>query len=148
MIHRGKSPTDIHSGKYNGLGGKLEAGEDPQAGVVREVLEESGLKIRNPQLVGTLTFPKFKDNEDWYVYVYIASEFSGQLRSCAEGEVSWINDSQILDLPLWEGDKVFLPLLYSGNFFSGSFTYVDKKLVAKQCYVYEQCPGEIIKCIE
>ena len=74
MIHRNKRPNDIHEGKWNGLGGKFEAGESPEDCVIREVSEESGLIIRAPHLHGILTFTNFKGN-DWYVFVYTAENF-------------------------------------------------------------------------
>ena len=65
MMNRNKRKDDIHHGKWNGLGGKLTAGESPLEGIKREVLEESGLQIDAPTLKGIMTFPKFKNNEDW-----------------------------------------------------------------------------------
>lgn len=147
MLHRGKKPGDIHAGKWNGLGGKLEAGEDPETGVIREVFEESGLQIYQPQLAGLLTFPRFKDGEDWYVYVFVAQEFKGELCNSPEGELSWIDDAEVLSLPLWEGDAVFLPALYAGQFFCGVFTYVDKKLFSYRFTRYERNPGAILECL-
>ena len=79
MVHRNKKVNDIHEGKWNGLGGKFEAGETPEECVRREVLEESGLEIQNPRLHGLLVFTNFKGN-DWYVFVYTATEFRGELR--------------------------------------------------------------------
>src|SRR3990167_3062501 len=78
MLHRIKKHRDIHEGKWNGLGGKLVPGETPEECVIREVREESGLSIRNPSLRGILTFPAFSEEEDWYVYVFLAYEFSGE----------------------------------------------------------------------
>ena len=130
MMHRGRKPGDVHAGKWNGLGGKLEQGETPEACAIREIREESGLELRNPQLRGILTFPLFKDNEDWYVYVFTGTDFSGDLMpDSPEGALEWIDTDKILSLPLWEGDKIFIPLLDTPGIFSGSFSYVDKKLV-------------------
>ena len=78
MVHRNKKVNDIQECKWNGLGGKFEPGETPEECVIREVLEESGLLIRNPKLCGLLMFPKFKGN-DWYVFVFTATEFTGEL---------------------------------------------------------------------
>jgi 8-oxo-dGTP diphosphatase len=65
MIHRVKKANDIHQGKWNGLGGKLEPGESPEACVIREVREESGLEIRRPKYRGLLIFTNFKE-DDWH----------------------------------------------------------------------------------
>ncbi len=138
MLLRNKKRNDIHQGKWNGLGGKFEPGETPEECAVREVEEESGLRISNPKLCGLLTFPKFKDEEDWYVYVYTADEFDGELCESAEGQLSWIPDAELLALPLWEGDYSFLPWIEQGRFFSAKFEYKDKKLCDKQVVFHER----------
>lgn len=128
MLHRNKKEGDYHRGKYNGLGGKFDAGESPDECVVREIREESGLELLDPRLRGVLTFPAFKDGEDWVVFVYTATRFDGRLGPCPEGTLEWVDDAKILDLPLWEGDKVFLPWLDGERFFSAKFVYRDGRL--------------------
>jgi 8-oxo-dGTP diphosphatase len=122
MVYRNKKASDIHEGKWNGLGGKFEAGETPEECVVREILEESGLSIQNPKLCGLLMFPNFKGN-DWYVFVFTATEFSGELIDSPEGKLEWIPDEKILDLELWESDHIFMPWIREGKFFSAKFEY-------------------------
>lgn len=149
MLNRAMRPGDIHSGKWNGLGGKLEPGESPEEGVQREVLEESGLRIERPQLVGLLTFPRFKDDEDWYVYVFVANDFSGSLCAGAEGELHWVEDSQLCALPVWEGDKLFLPWVLSEKFFTAKLVYESGRLSYAEHSLYERTPGvpgERIQC--
>ena len=122
MLHRIKKPNDMHEGKWNGLGGKFEAGETPEECVRREVQEEAGLIIQNPHLHGLLMFPNFKGN-DWYVFVFTATEFSGEMVESAEGNLEWIPDETLTSLNLWESDHIFLPWLESGEFFSAKFEY-------------------------
>ena len=123
MVHRNKKPNDIHAGKWNGLGGKFEAGETPEECIQREVEEEAGLVIQNPHLHGLLVFTNFKGN-DWYVFVFTASEFEGQLsESSPEGRLAWIDDDKLTELNLWESDHIFLPWLAAGKFFSAKFEY-------------------------
>jgi 8-oxo-dGTP diphosphatase len=129
MLHRVKRADDIHRGKWNGLGGKMHMGETPEECVIREVKEESGLAVKNPSLRGVLTFPAFKDEEDWYAYVFIAAEFSGELIDSDEGRLEWIEDEKIYQLPLWEGDPIFLKWLDEGRFFSAKFVYQEGKLI-------------------
>jgi 8-oxo-dGTP diphosphatase len=131
MLHRNKKPGDAHLGKWNGLGGKFEAGESPEDCVLREVREESGLTLLDARLRGVLTFPDFKNGEDWLVFVYTASKFEGSLGVCAEGDLEWIADEKLPDLPMWEGDRVFLPWLDGEAFFSGKFVYRDGRLAAR-----------------
>jgi len=123
MVHRNKKPNDIHKGKWNGLGGKLEPGETPEECIKREVREEAGLVIQNPRLHGLLMFPKFKGN-DWYVFVFTANQFEGELiESSPEGRLEWIADDKLMNLNLWESDHIFLPWLEEGKFFSAKFDY-------------------------
>ena len=96
--------------------------------MIREVREESGLEIRNPQLRGVLTFPAFSKGEDWYVFLYTATRFSGSLIESDEGRLEWIADEELPELPLWEGDTIFLKWLNKKSFFSGKFVYDNGRL--------------------
>ena len=122
MVHRNKKAKDIHEGKWNGLGGKFEPGETPEECVRREVLEESGLVIQNPRLHGLLMFPKFKGN-DWYVFVFTATDFTGERIDSPEGKLEWIPDERLTRLNLWESDSIFFPWIEAGTYFSAKFEY-------------------------
>lgn len=122
MIHRVKKQADIHQGKWNGLGGKLEPGESPEACAVREVREESGLDIRSLRYGGLLVFAGFK-GEDWYVWVYTSEAFDGELIDSDEGRLQWIPDAELRALPLWPSDLLFLDWLEAGKVFSARFAY-------------------------
>lgn len=137
MLHRIKKANDMHAGKWNGLGGKLEAGETPEECAIREIREESGLTVRNPRLRGVLTFPAFSNDEDWYACVFTATEFTGELIDSPEGVLAWVDDEKLLDLNLWEGDRIFLPWLTQDAFFSGKFEYVDGSLARHDVVFYE-----------
>ena len=137
MLHRIKKDKDVHKGKWNGLGGKLHAGETPEECVRREVKEESGLDIPSPKLRGVMTFPEFKDQEDWLVFLFTADEFCGDLIECDEGVLQWVPDEDIPNLKLWEGDKYFLEWLKSGKFFSAKFCYKDGNLTHHEVKFYE-----------
>lgn len=127
MMHRNSRPEDMHFGKWNAPGGKMELGETPEDCVVREVFEETALTVHNPRMRGLLTFPAFDGEEDWYVYLFTAEKFSGVLKnSCHEGDLFWINDEELMDLPLWDGDRIFMKWLDSEEFFSAKFVYDSK----------------------
>ncbi|MEM7531174.1 MAG: 8-oxo-dGTP diphosphatase [Chloroflexota bacterium] len=144
MLHRIKKANDMHEGKWNGLGGKLEPGETPEACVIREVYEESGLRITAPRLRGILTFPAFHspdvgDIENWYVYIFTADKFEGTLLDDAdanEGVLQWIDNDKLLDLNLWPGDKIFIKWLEQERFFSGLFVYDEGKLIRHEVIFY------------
>ncbi len=124
MMHRNQREDDMHFGKWNAPGGKMEPGETPEECVLREVREETGLIIESPSLKGLLTFPAFDGEEDWYVFVFTADKFSGTLKkSCHEGELHWLSHRELEEIPLWEGDRHFMKWLDCGEFFSGKFIY-------------------------
>ena len=129
MLHRIKKKNDVHEGKWNGLGGKFEQGETPEQCAIREVKEESGLLIKNPKLHGFITFPMFDGKKDWYVFVFSAREFGGELIDSHEGKLEWIPNDKLLELNLWEGDKIFIPWLKNDKFFSAKFVYENGKLI-------------------
>ena len=135
MVYRNKKENDIHQGKWNGLGGKFEDGESPEECVRREILEESGLSIRDPKLCGLLMFPKFKGN-DWYVFVFTAHDFTGELSESPEGKLEWIPDEKLLDLNLWESDHIFMPWLEKREFFSAKFNYEGDKMNGYEVVFY------------
>lgn len=135
MLHRNKKSNDIHAGKWNGLGGKFEAGESPEECVCREILEESGLEIRDPSLCGLLIFPEF-GGDDWYVFVFTADDFSGELIDSPEGTLKWIPNDEVIRLNLWESDHIFLPWIQAGKFFSAKFIYDGDKLINHEVAFY------------
>ena len=129
MLHRIKKENDMHKGKWNGLGGKMEDGETPEECIIREVYEESGLTIQDPTLKGILTFPQFDGNNDWLAFVFSAHTFTGELIDSDEGVLEWVDNEKLLDLNLWPGDKIFLPWVDGDRFFSGKFIYENKQLI-------------------
>lgn len=114
MIHRNARPGDTHLGKYNGLGGKLDSGEDVVQGMRREIREEAGIECEEMSLAGTISWPGFgKQGEDWFGFVFRIMRFTGSpLKSNPEGELEWIDVEKVATLPLWDGDKYFLPLVF------------------------------------
>ena len=136
MIHRTKRAEDIHLGKWNGLGGKFEPGESPEECVIREIREEAGLELHDPRLCGLLIFTGFKGN-DWYVFVFTAGEFSGELKENGEGYLEWIADEALESLPLWPSDLIFLPWVKAGKFFSAKFIYDGDKMKSHTVAFYD-----------
>ena len=112
MLHRTKKSLDENAGKWIGLGGHLEENESPEECVRREILEESGLQVTDLRLRGIITFIL----PDWgneLTFLYTARTETEELPECTEGELKWIPIGEVLSLPLWEGDRVFIPLLQS-----------------------------------
>jgi 8-oxo-dGTP diphosphatase len=111
MVQRTGRSGDQHEGKYNGLGGKLEPNENIAAGMIREIREEAGIECKSIQLAGTVSWPGFGLNgEDWFGFIFRILSFSGEVNAQSpEGPLQWIEIGHIVDLPLWEGDRFFLP---------------------------------------
>ena len=134
LVHRNRRPGDAHFGKYNGLGGKLEPGEDVVACLRREVREESGVECEELVLRGTISWPGFgKHGEDWFGFIFRVDCFSGEpFRENEDGMLEWVEVDHILELPLWEGDRFFLPLVFArdGRQFHGVLPYRDGRPVS------------------
>ena len=116
-MHRIARAGDQHFGKYNGLGGKMKAGEDVFTCMAREIREESGLECTAMELRGTINWTGFgPQGEDWLGFIFLIREFAGEPRyKNEEGDLLWHPIDRLLELPMWEGDKYFLPLVFDGD---------------------------------
>jgi 8-oxo-dGTP diphosphatase len=134
MIHRNARPDDQHLGKYNGLGGKLEATEDVAAGMCREIREEAGIECLDLSLRGTISWPGFgKGGEDWLGFLFVITRFRGApLERNPEGTLEWVDITRVPSLPLWEGDRHFLPLVFDADPrpFHGVMPYRDGRMLS------------------
>lgn len=132
MIHRNRRDNDLHNGKYNGLGGKMEPGEDVVTCMRREIREEAGIECLGMRLRGTLSWPGFgRDGEDWLGFVFVIDRYRGTpLEGNHEGTLRWVEREHLLELPLWEGDRLFLPLVFDDDprTFHGVMPYCDGKM--------------------
>lgn len=139
MVHRNTGrEDDIHRGKWNGLGGKFEPGESPAEAARREFHEEAGVRLPAKAFcpLGVLQFPEFKAaaREDWIVYVFEARLAAGRakpglLKSTREGDLHWIREREVPGLPLWEGDREFLPFVLARRPFIGTYWYSRGRLL-------------------
>ncbi len=116
MLHRVKKEKDINKDKYIGVGGHFEYGESPDECLMREVMEETGLRLLSYKARGIVTFiygdpANPEDRIVEYMHLYTADEFAGELIDCDEGTLEWIEKSEVYNLPVWEGDKIFFRLM-------------------------------------
>jgi len=134
MVHRDRKPGDHHLGMYNGLGGKLEADEDIVSGMCREIREEAGIECDELFLRGTISWPGFgKQGEDWFGFLFLITRWHGDvLTENPEGRLEWIALDRIFELPMWEGDRDFLPLVFdrSRPAFHGVMPYAARRKVS------------------
>ena len=126
MLFRNKKAVDENHGKWIGVGGKFEEGETPEECAVREVYEETGLKVGSLKLRGIITFVMQPLTTE-YMFLYTCDDFSGELSDpdgCPEGILRWVEKEKLDELPMWEGDRIFLRLLMEEHpFFSLKLCY-------------------------
>ena len=109
MLHRTAKQNDENEGKWIGVGGKMEANESPDDCLLREVREETGLRLTRWRYRGILTFVSDRW-EGEYMHQFTADGFEG-------------------GLPQWEGDRIFLSLLeQNAPFFSLKLCYEGDRL--------------------
>ena len=111
MLHRVKKKNDINRDKWIGIGGKFEENESPEDCLLREAREETGLTLTDWNCRGVVTFLNTRC-EGEYMYLFTADGFEGELKDCDEGDLQWISRDFLNDLPKWEGDQIFLDLLW------------------------------------
>ena len=137
MIHRVKKVNDMNKDKWIGIGGKFEERETPFDCVRREALEETGLTLGKLNYRGLVTFVSNEFGTE-YMHLFHTDDFSGELLEvCDEGNLEWVDKRNILNLPLWEGDKIFLKLLLETDaFFSLKLEYEGDRLVNVVSKIY------------
>ena len=118
MLHRTKKAHDLNHDKWIGVGGKCEEGESPEDCLLRETREETGLTLTDYRCEGE------------YMHLFTASGWTGRPCPCDEGELAWIRKTELLSLPMWAGDRIFLALLDTDRpYFSLKLRYEGEKLV-------------------
>ena len=129
MLHRVKKKNDINKDKWIGIGGKFEENESPDECLLREALEETGLELTSWQCRGIVTFLT-ETGHGAYMYLFTADGFEGALKECDEGDLQWVSREFLNELPKWEGDQIFLDLLWQdAPFFLLTLRYDHDKLV-------------------
>ena len=130
MLHRVKKENDLNRDKWVGIGGKFLYGESPEECILRETLEETGLTLTDLQYRGIVTFV----SDQWggeYMHLFSAYNFTGELKECSEGNLEWVKKEFVENLPIWQGDKIFLRLIASTQtpFFSLKLEYKGEQLI-------------------
>ena len=128
MLHRTKKENDLNQDKWIGVGGKFEENETPEECLLREVQEETGLTLTSFRLCSVITF--LSDRwEGEYMYLFHADGYTGALKECDEGELEWVDKERAINLPTWEGDRIFLRLMEEGGpFFTLKLRYEGETL--------------------
>ena len=128
MLHRVKKKNDINKDKWIGIGGKFEREEAPDECLLREAKEETGLTLTSWRCRGVVTF--LNDScEGEYMYLFTADGWEGTLKECDEGDLQWVSREFLYSLPMWEGDRIFLDLLWQdAPFFLLTLRYSGDRL--------------------
>ena len=130
MLHRVKKENDLNKDKWIGIGGKFEGDESPDECLLREAWEETGLRLTSWQCRGVVTFLTNDPSQGEFMYLFTADGFEGELKQCDEGDLQWVSRDFLDRLPKWEGDKIFLDLLWQdAPFFLLKLRYDGDKLV-------------------
>lgn len=127
MLHRVKKKNDVNHDKWIGIGGKFEHGESPEECMLREFREETALELTSWQYRGIVTFV----SDSWceYMHLFSADAYTGTMKECDEGTLEWVDTDKLTQLPIWEGDKIFLRLLETReSFFSLKLVYEGERL--------------------
>ncbi len=134
MVHRIGREDDYHMGKFNGLGGKLESNEDVLSGMRREIREEAGIECQELILRGTINWTNFgPKGEDWLGFIFLITQFTGiPYERNVEGPLEWVDINRISSLPMWEGDRHFLPMVFDEDprAFHGHMPYEGSKPIS------------------
>lgn len=129
MLHRIKKKNDLNQDKWVGIGGKFEDKESPEEANFRETLEETGLTLNSARYCGIVTFVSDKWETE-YMHIFHSDDFSGEIKECDEGTLEWVEIPKIYELPIWQGDKIFLKLIEQKcDFFSLKLEYQGERLI-------------------
>mgnify|MGYP003374492259 FL=1 len=141
MVQRTRD-GDTHAGKYNGLGGKLEPDEDIGTCLTRELREELGIEVTSARLRGTVNWPGFgKVGESWFGFVFVVDAYEGVVpERNDDGPLHWVEIDRVGELPLWEGDAHFLPLVFDDSvaMFHAVLPYDDDNRLVSASVVVER----------
>ena len=117
----------LGAGKITAPGGRIEPGESAREAAVRETVEETGVRPRDPALSGELFF-QFKDGLALHCTVFLSSEGVGEAVETAEALPLWTEEASIPYAEMWADDALWMPWLLGGRPFRGFFLYDGERM--------------------
>lgn len=123
-----KATRGVSKGKWNALGGKIDKGETPREGAIREVEEESGLLLKKIEKWGTITFYRGSRRRLFLkMHLFMSSNFRGRPKSTEEGRLRWFDAKKLPYDRMWDDDIYWMPLFLKGFRFDAVFVY-DRRM--------------------
>ncbi len=110
LLLKGSADKRLWAGRYNGIGGHMERGEDPLQAVRREIREESGLEVETLHL-GGIVHTSLSQGSGVLLFLFIGEAPGREVRPSAEGSLEWVSAEQLVHLPVVEDLPLFLPRL-------------------------------------
>lgn len=111
------------AGKWNGVGGKLEAGETVEEAAKREALEEIGVTITDMEKFGVIDFTFQEGSDPMEVHIFKVNQFDGTPAETEEMKPEWFDVDKIPFADMWPDDEYWIPLLLQGKKFKGRFLF-------------------------
>jgi 8-oxo-dGTP diphosphatase len=114
LLRRQKPPNQ---GLFNFPGGKIEPHEEPYEACLREVREETGLRIHRAALRAILTVITRATRAQWMLFAFVADRPSGNAEPIQtdEGELRWVSAAEIATLPVVSDIPLILPHLLASK---------------------------------
>ena len=128
----GMKKRGLGAGRWNGYGGKVKEGESIEESLLREIKEEAGVEVTNPEKVGLLEFTFSKTGEIIEVHVFRAEEFIGEPIETEEMKPEWFHIDEIPFAHMWPDDVYWMPLFLKGKKFRGKFIFGDEDTILAQ----------------
>ncbi len=136
VIHKGEQvllgmkKRGFGAGRWNGFGGKLEAGETIEQAALREVREEVGLELLDLKELGVIEFDFESEPKILEVHIFKATSYKGEPIETEEMRPEWFNISEIPFKQMWSDDGLWFPYLLENKKFAAKFLF-DKPATAE-----------------
>lgn len=108
FLYRNKKKNDVNHGKHIGIGGKIEPGESKDACILREVYEETNLRLKTFYYMGEVRYIHLDEDDYVSIHVYYSDDYTGTIKECSEGTLKFMSEEEFYASPHWEGDKIYL----------------------------------------